>query len=77
MIKLNISNYITTKRYLEGLQMSFDDFVLHHIIEFPNETILKNILNKSKPFEIIELLPTKSMIPKYGTLTIKIFNKAI
>ena len=75
MIELNISNYITSKRYLEGLQISFDDFILHHIITFPNKEILNNILLETKNFEIIELLPTKSMIPKYGTLTIKIFNK--
>ena len=75
IIKLNISNYITTKRYLEGLHMSFDDFVLHHIIEFPNKNILNIILNKSKTFEIIELLPTKSMIPKYGTLRLKLFKQ--
>ena len=70
-----ISNYITSKRYLEGLQMSFDNYILHHIITFPNKDILNSILSKSKTFEIIELLPTKSMIPKYGTLNIKIFNQ--
>ena len=32
-------------------------------------------MNNKKHFEIIELLPTKSMIPKYGTLKLKIFNK--
>lgn len=70
-----ISNYITSKRYLEGLQISFDDFILHHIITFPNKDILSGIINKTKKFEVIELLPTKSMIPKYGTLQIKIYNK--
>ena len=75
MLQLNISNYITSKRYLEGLQVSFDDFILHHIITFPNKEIFNSILNKTKTLEIIELLPTKSMIPKYGTLNIKIFNK--
>ena len=75
IIELNISNYITSRRYLEGLQISFDDYILHHIITFPNKDILNSILNKTKNFEIIELLPTKSMIPKYGTLNIKIFNK--
>jgi hypothetical protein len=75
ILQLNISNYITTKRYLEGLQISFDDFILHHIITFPNPQILKNILNKEKALEIIELLPTKSMIPKYGTLHIKLYKQ--
>ena len=75
ILQLNISNYITTKRYLEGLQISFDDFILHHIITFPNQQILKNILNKEKTLEIIELLPTKSMIPKYGTLHIKLYKQ--
>ena len=70
-----ISNYITSKRYLEGIQISFDDFILHHIITFPNKEILSDITNKKKNFEIIELLPTKSMIPKYGTLQLKIYNK--
>ena len=74
-LKFNISNYITSKRYLEGLQISFDDFILHHIITFPNKEILNSILTKKKIFEIIELLPTKSMIPKYGTLQLKIFSK--
>ena len=69
-----ISDYITSKRYLDGLQISFDDFILHHIITFPNRKILHDIINKNKKFEIIELLPTKSMIPKYGTLQIKIYN---
>ena len=73
--ELSISNYINSKRYLEGLQISFDDFILHHIITFPNKEILNTILLGKKNLEIIELLPTKSMIPKYGTLTIKIFNK--
>ena len=75
IVELNISNYITSRRYLEGLQISFDDYILHHIITFPNKDILKSILNKTNNFEIIELLPTKSMIPKYGTLQIKIFNQ--
>lgn len=70
-----ISNYITSKRYLEGLQISFDDFILHHIITFPNKEILFDIISKKKKFEIIQLLPTKSMIPKYGTLQIKIYNQ--
>ena len=70
-----ISNYITSKRYLDGLQISFDDFILHHIIIFPNKEILNDIINKKKKLEIIELLPTKSMITKYGTLQIKIYNK--
>ena len=74
MHSYQISNYITSKRYLEGLQISFEDFILHHIITFPNKEILSDIINKKKPFEIIELLPTKSMIPKYGTLQIKIYN---
>ena len=74
-LHLNISNYINSKRYLEGLQMSFDDFILHHIISFPNKEILNAILDNSKKFEIIELLPTKSMIPKYCTLQIKLFNQ--
>ena len=74
MHSYQISNYITSKRYLEGLQISFDDFILHHIITFPNKEILSYIINKKKHFEIIELLPTKSMIPKYGTLQIKIYN---
>ena len=69
-----ISNYITSKRYLEGLQISFDDFILHHIITFPNKEILSDIIKKNKTFEIIELLPTKSMIPKYGTIKITIYN---
>ena len=75
ILELNLSDYIISKRYLEGIQISFDDFILHHIITFPNKEILSNILKKSKNFEIIELLPTKSMIPKYGTLKLKIFNK--
>ena len=69
-----VSNYITSKRYLEGLQISFDDFILHHIITFSNKEILSDIINKKKKFEIIELLPTKSMIPKYGSLHIKVYN---
>ena len=75
ILELNLSDYIISKRYLEGIQISFDDFILHHIITFPNKEILSSILKKSKNFEIIELLPTKSMIPKYGTLKLKIFNK--
>ena len=75
IVKLNISNYISTKRYLEEIQISFDDFILHHIIIFPNKQILNSILSKSKTLEIIELLPTKSMIPKYGTLRLKLFNQ--
>ena len=75
MAGYEISNYITSRRYLEGLQISFDDFILHHIISFPNKEILSDIINKKKHFEIIELLPTKSMIPKYGTLQMKIYNK--
>ena len=71
---LPITNYITSKRYLEGLQISFDDFILHHIITFPNKEILSDIIEKKKNFEIIELLPTKSMIPKYGTIKINIYN---
>ena len=74
-LEFNLSDYIISKRYLEGIQISFDDFILHHIITFPNKEILSSILKKSKNFEIIELLPTKSMIPKYGTLKLKIFNK--
>ena len=70
-----ISNYITSKRYLDGLQISFDDFTLHHIITFPNKRILDEIIQKKKKLLIIELLPTKSMIPKYGTLKIKVYNK--
>jgi hypothetical protein len=70
-----ISNYITSKRYLDGLQISFDDFTLHHIITFPNLKILDEIIQKKKKLLIIELLPTKSMIPKYGTLKIKVYNK--
>ena len=70
-----ISNYITSKRYLDGLQISFDDFTLHHIITFPNQKILDEIIQKKKKLLIIELLPTKSMIPKYGTLKIKVYNK--
>ena len=70
-----ISNYITSKRYLDGLQISFDDFNLHHIITFPNKKILDEIIQKKKQLLIIELLPTKSMIPKYGTLKIKVYNK--
>ena len=70
-----ISNYITSKRYLDGLQISFDDFTLHHIITFPNQKILNEIIQKKKKLLIIELLPTKSMIPKYGTLKIKVYNK--
>jgi hypothetical protein len=75
ILELNLSDYIISKRYLEGIQICFDDFILHHIITFPNKEILSSILKKSKNFEIIELLPTKSMIPKYGTLKLKIFNK--
>jgi len=71
----NISNYITSKRYLEGLQISFDDFTLHHIISFPNKKILDEIILKKKKLLIIEMLPTKSMIPKYSTLKIKVYNK--
>ena len=71
----NISNYITSKRYLEGLQISFDDFTLHHIITFPNKKILDEIILKKKKLLIIEMLPTKSMIPKYSTLKIKVYNK--
>ena len=74
MSSYKISNYITSRRYLEGLQISFDDFILHHLITFPNKEILTGINNKTKNFEIIELLPTKSMIPKYGTLQIKVYN---
>ena len=74
MTGYKISNFITSRRYLEGLQISFDDFILHHIITFPNKDILSGIINKTKKFEIIELLPTKSMIPKYGTLQIKVYN---
>ena len=75
MASYQISNYITSKRYLEGLQISFDDFILHHIITFQNKEILSDIIKKRENFEIIELLPTKSMIPKYGTLQIRIYNK--
>jgi hypothetical protein len=60
---------------LDGLQISFDDFTLHHIITFPNQKILDEIIQKKKKLLIIELLPTKSMIPKYGTLKIKVYNK--
>ena len=70
-----ISNYITSKRYLGGLQISFDDFTLHHIITFPNKKILDEIIQKKKKLLIIELLPTKSMIPQYSTLKIKVYNK--
>jgi len=70
-----ISNYITSKRYLDGLQISFDDFTLYHIINFPNQKILDEIIHKKKKLLIIELIPTKSMIPKYGTLKIKVYNK--
>ena len=72
IISYNISNYITSKRYLEGIQISFDDFTLHHIITFSNKKILDEIILKKKKLLIIEMLPTKSMIPKYSTLKIKV-----
>ena len=75
IISYNISNYITSKRYLEGIQISFDDFTLHHIITFSNKKILDEIILKKKKLLIIEMLPTKSMIPKYSTLKIKVYNK--
>lgn len=66
--------YVSSKRYLEGIQISFDDFILHHIIKFDNKEILQEILKNKKIFEIIDLLPTKSLLPKYGSLEISIMN---
>lgn len=48
ILELNLSDYIISKRYLEGIQISFDDFILHHIITFPNKEILSSILKNLK-----------------------------
>ena len=72
------SYQIESNRYMEGTHFNFENFIFHHNIILKDKNIIKEII-KNKNFEIIEILPSKIILPKYSSMEISLYknNKLI
>ena len=67
------SDEIYSNRYMEGIHFNFENFIFHHNINI-KENNIKDILSHKKTFEIIEMLPSKIILPKYSSIQISLYR---
>lgn len=58
---------------MEGIHFNFENFIFHHNINI-KENNIKDILSHKKTFEIIEMLPSKIILPKYSSIQISLYR---